>query len=65
MFLRLLGIFWENKNYCIPKNMRPNDFMTQLRSFLTNKYFDNCIEYQFCCTCHSKLLDDSITESIF
>jgi hypothetical protein len=64
MSLRPLGIFWDIENCGIPKNMRPNDFVTQLRSFLINKYFDNCIEYRFCCASHSKILDDSITQSI-
>ncbi len=64
MSLRPLGIFWDIENCGIPKNMRPNDFVTQLRSFIINKYFDNCIEYRFCCACNSKLLDDSITKSI-
>ncbi len=45
--------------------MRLLGIFWEIENFLINKYFDNCIEYQFCCACHSKLLDDSITESIF
>ncbi len=65
MSLRPLGVFWDIESCGIPKNMTPNDFVTQLRSFIINIYFDKCIEYQFCCAPHSKLLDDSIPKSFF